>query len=192
MDRFEAAISPGSHAVGAKSLTQSRRDTQRRESVEQIVVVVGLRSARSNGRLPIGRPTTGRRTKMLLGDAGSLRVLPSLRISAPLREATLRLSGRAPLRGPHFLQSSVEIPPLALVACQRQRALVADGGVGVRAHPPQQIGSRGVQQVIPVERAVGGQLIDEREAARRPSTMATATARFSETTGEGWTRSSRS
>ena len=47
-----------------------------------------------------------------------------------------------------------------------------------------------MQQMIVVEIAGRGERVDERERRRGPSTMATATARFSDTIGEGCTRSS--
>ena len=100
-----------------------------------------------------------------------------------------------PLRGGrlNFAQPPLEKPALAVVGDQCQRARVALRRFLGGSEAAQQIGAGGMQQVIVVE--IAGLRPAHRSVASAgwgPSTIATATARFSDTTGEGCTRSSRS
>ena len=99
-------------------------------------------------------------------------------------------SDRRPVRL-HFAQPAFEKATLGVVGRERNGSGVGSRRICRASEPAQQIRARGVKQVIPVEIALGGERVDERERGPAPSTIAIATARFSATIGEGCTRSSR-
>ena len=90
----------------------------------------------------------------------------------------------------HFAQAALEEAALAVVGDEGERPLVIFRRFGEFSEAAQQIGARSVQQVIVVEIVRGGESSIIARPARGPSAMATATARFKETMGEGCTRSS--
>ena len=144
--------------------------------VEQLIV--NWRERRSGSLIgPASRPLAGRR----LGRRRS------------------RSADRVPL---HFAQASLEESALGIIRGERERPRIALRRLRVGAEAPQQIGSRGVEQMILVELVAGGELVDESQ--RRPrarslgncfrSSTKTATAcsrltRFRKTTASfssGW------
>ena len=100
--------------------------------------------------------------------------------------------GGCALPGLDFAQPPLKEPALAIIGDQRESPLVALGRFDRGAEAAEQIGTCGMQQVIIGEIVVVGQLINQGERRTGPSAMATATARFSDTMGEGCTRSRRS
>ena len=85
------------------------------------------------------------------------------------------------------MQPPLEESALALVRNQRQRPPVTLRRLRRGPDAAQQVGARGVKQVIAVE--VSRERVNQREARLRPSTIATATARFNDTMGDGSRRS---
>ena len=78
-----------------------------------------------------------------------------------------------------------EIPALDLVRRQDERFSVRVGCSVPPAEPAQEVGPGRRQQVVAGERARGVERVDQRSPASGPSAIATATARFSSTTGDG-------
>jgi len=92
--------------------------------------------------------------------------------------------------GSHFSEAPGEEPALGVGGGQVQRFGEAGGGFGPPAEAQQQVGPGGGQQVVPGQLAGSSTARTRASPAAGPSAMATATARFSSTTGEGTSRTS--
>src|SRR6187397_42508 len=77
-------------------------------------------------------------------------------------------TARGPALRRDLPQPLFQMPPLGLVAHERQTAPVRLGGLRMAAKPAQQLGLRDGQQVIPVELAALVEVIHQREAALDP------------------------
>ena len=95
-------------------------------------------------------------------------------------------------RRTNFPQPPLEKPPFAVVAGQLEVPVRNFWLPLPRLYASKQISSRGVHQVIGFQLTGRGERADDRQRRSGPSTLATATARFRDTIGEGCTRSSRS
>src|SRR5260370_6212527 len=73
----------------------------------------------------------------------------------------------ASCQGPDLPQAPRQEAALALVFSQRQRALVTGGRFRERSLPPQHIRARGVQQVVLIQLAVGGNSVEKWERPGR-------------------------
>src|SRR5262245_57231057 len=89
-------------------------------------------------------------------------------------------------------QPPLQKTPLRLLLRKTQSPFVGDSGFDHSSKPPAKIRTRRMSEVVAREIAFFQDGIDKRKPAAGPSRIATATARFSSTTGEGSALASRS
>ena len=95
---------------------------------------------------------------------------------------------RSLLSSPQLRQPPLEETPLRLLLGEAERPLVGGPGLRRSPEPPAEVGPRGVGQVVVGQLAAGQDASIRPSPASGPSRIATATARFSSTTGDGLSR----